>query len=119
MQEGAAGRSHPPRHSTAHYDRWIVRMAGMDRAAKSRTIAQQIQSITHHSVSARTIRRHLQQSEMSPGLPLLRLPLTINHKRLCRQWCDERRTWTKDRNNIVFTDEFRFCRQHQGGRIRV
>ncbi|GFV01562.1 hypothetical protein TNCV_2961551 [Trichonephila clavipes] len=35
-----------------------------------------IQSVKHHSVSARTIRRRLQQSGMSARRPLLRLPLT-------------------------------------------
>ncbi|GFU86032.1 transposable element Tcb2 transposase [Trichonephila clavipes] len=28
--------------------------------------------------------------------PLLRLPLTGNHRRLSHQWCDERRTWTME-----------------------
>ncbi|GFW49849.1 transposable element Tcb1 transposase [Trichonephila clavipes] len=66
----------------------------MDRAATSRTITQQIRSVTHHLVSARTIRSRLQQSGMSVRRPLLRLPLTGNHRRLRRQWCDERQTWT-------------------------
>ncbi|GFS48306.1 HTH_Tnp_Tc3_2 domain-containing protein [Trichonephila clavipes] len=56
------GRSHPPRCTTAHDDRRIVRMAVMDHAAPSRAIARQIQSATHHLVSTRTIRRRLQQS---------------------------------------------------------
>ncbi|GFU06896.1 hypothetical protein TNCV_1101211 [Trichonephila clavipes] len=40
----------PPRSITVHDDSRIARIAGMDRAAPSRTIAQQIHSITHHSV---------------------------------------------------------------------
>ncbi|GFV39799.1 hypothetical protein TNCV_1043821 [Trichonephila clavipes] len=40
------GRSHLLRCLS---DRWIVRMAVRDHAAISRTIAQQIQSVTHHS----------------------------------------------------------------------
>ncbi|GFT71219.1 hypothetical protein TNCV_3002141 [Trichonephila clavipes] len=48
-------RPHPPRCTTTRKDRRIVRMAEMDHTATSRTIAQQIQSATHHSVSARTI----------------------------------------------------------------
>ncbi|GFV56076.1 hypothetical protein TNCV_2266621 [Trichonephila clavipes] len=56
----------------------------MDRAATSRTIAQQIQSVTHYSVSARTIRGRLQQSGMSTKRPLLCLPLTGNHMHLRR-----------------------------------
>ncbi|GFS89885.1 transposable element Tcb1 transposase [Trichonephila clavipes] len=83
------GRSHLPRCTT---DWWIVRMEMMDRAAISRTIAQQIQSVTHHSVSACTIRRRLQHSGISAKLPWLLLPLTGNHRCLCRQWFDKR--WT-------------------------
>ncbi|GFX65699.1 transposable element Tcb1 transposase [Trichonephila clavipes] len=40
----------------------------------------------HHSVSACTIRRRLQQSGLSARRPLLGLPLMQNHRRLCRQW---------------------------------
>ncbi|GFW01080.1 transposable element Tc1 transposase [Trichonephila clavipes] len=83
------GRSHPPRCITASDDKWIVRMAVTDRAATSRTITQQIQSVTHHSVSTRTTRRRLLNSGMFSRCPLLRLPLTGNHRYLRLQWCDE------------------------------
>ncbi|GFW55098.1 transposable element Tcb1 transposase [Trichonephila clavipes] len=86
-------------------------MAVMDCATTSRTIAQQIQSISHHLVSACTIRDRLQQSGMSTRCPLLRLSLTRNH----------RMTWTTEYNGIdtVFTDESRFCLKHHDGRNRV
>ncbi|GFW45325.1 transposable element Tcb1 transposase [Trichonephila clavipes] len=71
------------------------------------------------SVSARTIRRRLQQSGLSARRPLLGLPLTQNHRRLRRQWCDERRMWVAEWNEVVFTDESRVCLQHHDGRIRV
>ncbi|GFS92591.1 transposable element Tcb1 transposase [Trichonephila clavipes] len=51
--------------------------------------------------------------------PLLGLPLTQNHRSLRRQWCDERRTWVEEWNEVVFTDELRICLQHHDGRIRV
>ncbi|GFW57266.1 uncharacterized protein TNCV_541801 [Trichonephila clavipes] len=50
---------------------------------------------------------------------LLGLPLTQNHRRLRRQWCDERRMWVAEGNEVVFTDESRICLQHHDGRIRV
>ncbi|UYV77284.1 hypothetical protein LAZ67_15000336 [Cordylochernes scorpioides] len=96
MQEGSTDRrvrSHPPQCTTSRADRQIVRMAVTDRSVTSRTVAQQIQSVTHHPVSARTIRRRLQQSGLSARRPLLRLPLTQNYRRLRRQWCDERRIY--------------------------
>ncbi|GFX10041.1 uncharacterized protein TNCV_4539121 [Trichonephila clavipes] len=66
-------------------------MAVTNRSVTSRTIAQHIESVTHHSVSACTIRCRLQQSGLSAKCPLLGLPLTQNHRRhRHRQWCDKK-----------------------------
>ncbi|GFV95576.1 transposable element Tcb1 transposase [Trichonephila clavipes] len=122
MQEGTTdqrGRSHPPQCTTPREDRQIRSMAVTDHSVTSRTVAQHVESVTHHSVSARTIRRRLQQSGLSTRRPLLGLPLTQNHRRLRRQWCDERRMWAAEWNEVVFTDESRICLQHHDGRIRV
>ncbi|GFV85422.1 transposable element Tcb1 transposase [Trichonephila clavipes] len=122
MQEGTTerrGRSHPPQCTTSREDRQIVRMAVMDRSVPSRTVAQHIESVTHHSVSARTIQRRLQQSGMSARRPLLGLSLTQNHRSLRCQWCNERRMWVAEWNEVVFTDESHICLQHHDGRIRV
>ncbi|GFX47035.1 transposable element Tcb1 transposase [Trichonephila clavipes] len=94
-------------------------MAVTVRSVKSRIVAQHIVSVTHYSVSARTIRRRLHQSDLSARHPLLSLSLTQNHRRLHRQWCDERKMWAAEWNKVVFTDESRICVQHHDGRIRV
>ncbi|GFS56786.1 transposable element Tcb1 transposase [Trichonephila clavipes] len=122
MQEGTTdrrGQSHPTQCTTSRENRQIVRMAVTDRSVTSRTIAQHIESVTHHSVSVRTIQRHLQQSGLSARRPLLGLPLTQNHRRLRLQWCDERRMWVAEWNEVVFTNESRICLQHHDGLIRV
>ncbi|GFW68302.1 transposable element Tcb1 transposase [Trichonephila clavipes] len=122
MQEGTTdrrGRSHPSQCTTSHKDRQIERMAVTNRSVTSRTVAQHIESVTHYSVSARTIRRRLQQSGLSASHPFLGLPLAQNHRRLRRQWCDERIMWATEWNEVVFTDESRICLQHHDGRIRV
>ncbi|GFW46194.1 transposable element Tcb1 transposase [Trichonephila clavipes] len=71
------------------------------------------------SLSARTIRRRLQHSGLSARSPLLGLPLTQNRRRLHRQWCEERRMWAAEWNEVVFTDESRICQQRHDGRIQV
>ncbi|GFW52582.1 transposable element Tcb1 transposase [Trichonephila clavipes] len=122
MQEGTTdgrGRSHPPQCTTSREDRQIVLMTVTDHSVTSRTVAQHIECVTHHSVSACTIRRRLQQSGLSARRPLLGLPKTQNYRRLRRQWCDERRMWAAEWNEVVFTDESRICLQHHDGRIRV
>ncbi|GFT85811.1 transposable element Tcb1 transposase [Trichonephila clavipes] len=97
----------------------LMRISVTDRSVTSRIIAHHIQSVTPHSVTAHTIRRHLQQSGLSARRPLLGLPLTQNLRRLRRQWCDERRIWVAEWNEVVFTDESRICLQHHDGRTRV
>ncbi|GFY18811.1 transposable element Tcb1 transposase [Trichonephila clavipes] len=122
MQEGTTdrrGRSHPPQCTTSREDRQIGRMAVTDRSVTSRTVAQLIESVTHHLVFARTIRPRLQQSGLSARHPLLGLPLTQSHRRLRRQWCDERRMWAAEWNEVVFTDESHIYLQHHDDRIRV
>ncbi|GFT32472.1 transposable element Tcb1 transposase [Trichonephila clavipes] len=122
MQEGTtdqSDRSHPPQCTTSREDRQIVCMAVTDCSVTSRTVAQHIESVTHHSESARTIRCRLQHSGLSERRPLLGLALTWNHRRLHRQWYDERRMWAAEWNGGVFTDESRICLQHHDGRIRV
>ncbi|GFY05216.1 transposable element Tcb1 transposase [Trichonephila clavipes] len=59
------------------------------------------------------------QSGLSTRRKLLGLPLTQNHRYLRRQWCEERRMWVAELNEVVFTDESRICLQHHDGRIRV
>ncbi|GFY05485.1 transposable element Tcb1 transposase [Trichonephila clavipes] len=100
MQEGTTNRcglSHPPQCTTSREDRQIVRMTVTDRSVTSRTVAQHIEPVIHHSVSEHTIRRRLQQS----GRPLIGLPLTQNHRRLLRQWCDERRMRVAEWNKVI------------------
>ncbi|GFU12752.1 transposable element Tcb1 transposase [Trichonephila clavipes] len=63
MQESTTdrrGRSHPPQCTTSSEERQIVRMAVTDHSVTSRTVAQHIESVTHHSLSARNIRHRLQ-----------------------------------------------------------
>ncbi|GFU15935.1 transposable element Tcb1 transposase [Trichonephila clavipes] len=122
MQKGTMdrrGRSHPSQCTTSRKEKQIVHMAVTDHSVTSRTLAQHIESVMHHSVFVRTLRRRLQQSGLSARHPLLGLPLTQNHRRLCHQWCDERRMWAVEWNEVVFTDESRICLQYHDGRFRV
>ncbi|GFV11268.1 transposable element Tc1 transposase [Trichonephila clavipes] len=80
MRDEMTDRSHPPLCTTARDNRLIVCMSVMNRVSTSRIIARDIQSATHHSVSSPTIRRHLPQRGISTRRPLLRSPLTGNHR---------------------------------------
>ncbi|GFU39163.1 transposable element Tcb1 transposase [Trichonephila clavipes] len=94
-------------------------MVVTDHSVTSQIVAQHIESVTHHSVSARIIRCRLQQIGLPARRSLLGLPLTQNHRRLRHQWCDERRMWAAEWNEVVFTDKSRICPQHHDARNRV
>ncbi|GFU99848.1 transposable element Tcb1 transposase [Trichonephila clavipes] len=62
MKEGMTnrrGRSHPPQCTISREDRQIVHMTVTDRSVRSRSVAQLNESVTHLSVSIRTMRRCL------------------------------------------------------------
>ncbi|GFT15725.1 transposable element Tcb1 transposase [Trichonephila clavipes] len=99
--------------SSQHYS------VGRRHETSQRAGQQKLLLRMHCQISARTIRCRLQQSGLSARRPLLGLPLTQNHKCLRWQWCDERRMWTAEGIEVVFTDESRICLQHHDGRIRV
>ncbi|GFS82792.1 transposable element Tcb1 transposase [Trichonephila clavipes] len=61
----------------------------------------------------------VEQKGLSASRPLLGLPLTHNHRRIRHQWCNERRMWAAEWNEVVFTDELRICLQHHDGWIQV
>ncbi|GFX83258.1 transposable element Tcb1 transposase [Trichonephila clavipes] len=75
------------------------------RVGRKQTTVMWICDRWMQEVSTRTIRRRLQQSGLSTRCPLLDLSLTQNHRRIRRQWCDERRVWVAEWNEVVFTDE--------------
>ncbi|GFS57541.1 transposable element Tcb1 transposase [Trichonephila clavipes] len=59
------------------------------------------------------------RSEWSVCKTSIGLPLTQNTRCLRHQWCNERRMWVTEWNEVVFTDESRICLQHYDGQIRV
>ncbi|GFT50229.1 transposable element Tc1 transposase [Trichonephila clavipes] len=89
------------------------------RVGRNQTTVMRICDRWMQEMSARTIRRRLQQSGLSAKRPLLALPVTQNHRRLRRQWCDERRLRVAEWNEVVFTDESRICLEYHDGRIQV
>ncbi|GFV86116.1 transposable element Tc3 transposase [Trichonephila clavipes] len=56
---------------------------------------------------------------MQEGTTDRRRRLHPPHRCLRSQWCDERRIWVAEWNEVVFTDESHICLQHHDGRIRV
>ncbi|GFU95585.1 transposable element Tc1 transposase [Trichonephila clavipes] len=91
----------------------------VSKFVRGRIGAYRDSGLSFREIGSRVGRNQATQSGLSTRRPLLGLPLTQNHRRLGRQWCDERRMWVTEWNEVVFTDESRICLQHHDGRIRV
>ncbi|GFV08860.1 transposable element Tcb1 transposase [Trichonephila clavipes] len=82
-------------------------MAVTDRSVTSRTVSENSESVTHHLVPARTIRSRLHQSGLSARRPLLGLPLTQNHRRLCHQCLET--PWREDAEQLRYAPPHWSC----------
>ncbi|GFV34536.1 transposable element Tcb2 transposase [Trichonephila clavipes] len=59
-------------------------------------------------MSISPIRRRLLHRGLLARVPLYRIPLTANHRRLSLQWARENRAWQADWHQVVYSDESRF-----------
>ncbi|GFX36954.1 transposable element Tcb2 transposase [Trichonephila clavipes] len=57
---------------------------------------------------ASSILRRLLQRRLRVRMPLYKISLTANHRRLRQQWAHEHRAWQADWHQVVFLDESRF-----------
>nr|XP_042910796.1 uncharacterized protein LOC107441252 [Parasteatoda tepidariorum] len=94
-------------------------MAVNDRTASSRQLAAHWSTATGVQLSASSIRRRLLRRGLRARVPLYRIPLTADHRRLRRQWALEHRDWRADWHQVVFSDESRFNLWTHDGRVRV
>ncbi|GFV13801.1 transposable element Tcb2 transposase [Trichonephila clavipes] len=120
--EGRTARksvSGPRNVTSAREDRRLVRMAQTDHTAFSRQLAAQWSTATRVSLCASSIRRRLLQRGLRARIPLCRIPLTQNRRRLRLHWANVHRSWRADWQQVVFSHKSRFNLWHHGGRIRV
>ncbi|GFY00758.1 transposable element Tc1 transposase [Trichonephila clavipes] len=90
-----------------------------DRTASSKQLVARWSTATGVLMSASSNRRHLLHRALRARVPLYRIPLTANHRRLRLQWAHEHRAWKADWYQVVFSDESRFNLWDHDGRIRV
>ena len=71
-------------------------------------------------VSDQTVRNRLHDAGMRARRPAIRIPLSVNHRRARREWCQEHHAWDEeDWESVLFTDESKFCLDFTDGRRRV
>lgn len=115
-RRGGSGR---PRVVREREERRLRRLALRDRFRPTTAIAVQWLQEIGSSVSLSTVYRRIQGFGLHSYRPTRCLPLTAAHKRARLEWCRVRRNWTEEWDQIIFSDESRFCLWRNDGRIRV
>ncbi|GFT09495.1 transposable element Tc1 transposase [Trichonephila clavipes] len=105
--------------TSARDDRHLLHIAMNDRTAFSRQLAARWSTATGVLMTASSIRQHLLYRGLRARVPLYRIPLKANYRRLRLQWAHEHRAWQADWHQVVFSDESRINLWDHDGRIRV
>lgn len=109
-----------PRCTVAATDRKLVIAAKRHRFDSVPRLAVSWSSAAGVRCSVRTAYRRLAEAGLRSYRPLLRIPLSCEHKRRRMEWCQERSQWSDERwSQILWTDESRFTLDFCDGRIRV
>ncbi|GFW77701.1 transposable element Tcb2 transposase [Trichonephila clavipes] len=102
--------------TSVRYDRHLLHMAVNDHTTSCRQLAVRLSTATGVLMSASSIRRRLLHRGLRAKVPLYRIPLTPNRRRLHLQWVHEHRSWQADWHQVVFSDEACFNLSDHNGR---
>ncbi|GFW18132.1 transposable element Tcb2 transposase [Trichonephila clavipes] len=106
--------------TSARDNRQLLRMVVNDRTASSVQLAARWSTATGVLMSASSIRRRLLHRVLRARVPLYRIPLAVNHRRLRLQWAHEHRSWQADwHHQVAFSEESRLNLWDPEGHIRV
>lgn len=108
-----------PRVTEAREDRLLRRSAIQDPVEPTRAVAINWVRAIGRRVSMSTIYRRIRTFGLRSYRPYFRLPMTQQHKDDRLQWSQNRQHWEHEWENIVFSDESRFCLWNSDGRLRI
>ena len=112
-------RSGCPRVTSQRQDRNIVRTHMRDRFLPATTTARQTVG-THNLPVSDTVRRRLIAVHLNCRRPYIGQRLTQRHRIARHNWAVLHRQWrNRQWQNIVFSDESRYCVDRADGRMRV
>ncbi|GBM81631.1 hypothetical protein AVEN_82357-1 [Araneus ventricosus] len=81
--------------------------------------AEEIRASVGTIVTQRTVTNLLLPGQLRARRPVACIPLTPNHCRLRREWCQVRAHWRTEWRSVVFSDESRLCLGATDGRVLV
>ncbi|GFV58776.1 transposable element Tcb2 transposase [Trichonephila clavipes] len=97
------------RSTTPAEDRYIVLSAKRNRRTTAQQVANQFLAASGKQISRKTVPRRLRGGGLYARRPVVRVPLTRQHRTARLQWCREHHNWTEqDWPCVLFSDESRF-----------
>ena len=116
-RQRGSGRS---RIKTSRDDRYLRMQILRDRFASTRVHGLYWWLGTGQRTSLRTVYRRAIQLGLRSRRPVIRIPLGPVHRQARLNWCRDRQNWgIQEWEEIVFSDESRFCLDFSDGRRRV
>ena len=113
-------RSGRPRATTLRQDRQIRLIHLRNRFVTAVNTARRMPGRFNNRISDQTVRNRLRQCGLRARRPLKGAILKRRHRIARLQWCRTRVTWNRlTWQNILFSDESRFCLKFSDGRARV
>jgi hypothetical protein len=108
------------RSTTPREDRLLTRWALQERRISARALQNRLVASTGTRISDQTVRNRLHATQFRARKQAKVPRLTPVHRRNRRNFAQLHRDWTPEQwSNVLFTDESRFCIDHNDGRIRV
>lgn len=107
------------RKTTPRKDFLLKHLSMRHRFESATVVAQEWWTAIGRQTSLRTVYNRMESLGFRSYRPLLKLPLTLEHRTARLAWCRERERWQEEWKRIVFSDESRFCLWKHDGRIRV
>lgn len=109
-----------PRKTTRRNDRALVLQAKRNRFEPVSRLHVCWSNTAGMNCSLRTAYRRLAEAGLRSYRPTVRIPLSPEHKRRRLTWCRDHENWSQERwQEVLWTDESRFCLDFHDGRIRV
>lgn len=108
------------RVTTPQQDRYIEMQHLRDRFRTATQTARETPGRNQPRISANTVRRRLRDRDLHARRPVRGMVLTAERRQNRARWACQHLRWTlREWNNVLFTDESRFCQSQADGRQRV
>lgn len=117
--EDPVKRQGRPKTLTERDKRALNRIASNNRQAPLAVITNELNDKLENDLSTKTVRKYLKEIGWNSCIACRKPFLTDKAAANRLDWCRDHVSWVNEWQNIIFTDESRFCLHKSDGRTRV